>query len=69
MTISCDNCVCSKCDLWKSCNDKIYNVENWCDVCNDMDIDRCFTAECDKLRSTSNYSTHPLQILSKGDTV
>ena len=61
MIINCENCLCSKCDYWKECNDIIYNVNNWCETCHDPDIDRCFTAECDKIKSTNNYLNHPLQ--------
>lgn len=67
MEVSCENCQRSKCDFWKQCNDTIYNTENWCEVCNDLDIDRCFTIDCTKIKSESEYSTHPLQIVKRGD--
>lgn len=64
--ICCEKCLCSKCDFWKICNDKIYNIENWCSVCNDLDVNYCFTEECDVMKATGNYLTHPLQIVEKG---
>lgn len=65
MTISCENCLCSKCDYWKECNDSIYEAENWCYVCNDTDIDHCFTDKCDKIQTISRYKTHPLQLMER----
>jgi len=67
MEISCDNCACSKCDHWDSCNDSIYNTHKWCYVCNDLDIDRCFTYECDYCCSNNNYLNHPLQNAIRGE--
>lgn len=58
--ICCDNCKCILCDFWKSCNDNIYYRKNWCEVCNDMDIDRCFTIECDSIVTKKVYLTHPI---------
>ncbi len=67
MEINCENCLCSKCDSWKECNDSIYGVENWCEVCNDLDIDHCYTEECHQIISEGAFSTHPLQIVMRGD--
>ena len=62
MDISCEKCLCSKCDNWETCNDSIYNVDNWCDVCNDLDIEHCFTDKCKGFKSISYYLSHTLQI-------
>lgn len=67
--VCCENCLCSKCDFWKICNDAVYNVENWCDVCNDLDIDHCFTEKCDKIKSTGKHLSHPLQTVLEGKIV
>ena len=61
MMINCENCMCSKCDHWKTCNDTIYDIDNWCAVCNDLDIKHCFTIKCNEIKSIDNYLSHPLQ--------
>ena len=60
--ISCENCFCSSCALWKNCNDKIYGVKYWCYRCNDMDIDHCFEpmGSCESHVAEKNNKTHPL---------
>lgn len=67
MEISCENCQCSRCDFWRSCNDSIYHIEDWCEVCNDLDIERCHTTDCASIRSENEYRTHPLQIVKRGE--
>lgn len=67
MEICCENCQCSKCDFWRECNDSIYGVENWCERCNEMDIDHCHTTDCKTMEHRNRYQSHPLQIARQGD--
>lgn len=61
--ICCENCICSLCINWKSCNDKTFGVEYWCYRCNDMDLDHCFeeAGTCESFIFEKPISTHPLR--------
>ena len=62
LEMCCENCACSLCANWKTCNDQIFGVEYWCYRCNDMDIDHCFEVigSCEFHILEKEHKTHPL---------
>jgi hypothetical protein len=61
MNFCCDNCECSRCKLWKECNDYVYNLDYWCYCCSEISIDSCFEQDgsCEKF-SFDKDLTHPI---------
>jgi hypothetical protein len=62
LNICCDNCACSQCKHWKTCNDHVYEADYWCYNCNDYDLDHCFepTGSCEVFVLEKPAFTHPL---------
>jgi hypothetical protein len=61
MEITCGNCNCSKCKLWKKCNDEIYEIDYWCFRCPELAIDHCHEkeGECEAF-IYDEEQTHPI---------
>jgi len=61
MDICCGNCECSKCKLWKECNDYTHELDYWCFRVPEASIDYCFvsTGSCEYFINDEQQS-HPL---------
>ena len=38
----CDKCICNSCEYQNECNDRVYEMTNWCENCEEHMVDSCY---------------------------